>query len=307
MRQIRLIKRGRGRFTDRQNVSRERDTEKTTLQRNSSANGRPPDIHRFAAFHSDMTLTTYKDVLKLGNGVSPEFTCTEVAEIAQLGERQTEDLKVSGSIPGFGKGGHFPSLALQHPLYAEIAQLGERQTEDLKVPGSIPGFGKGGHFPSLALQLKVPGSIPGFGKGGHFPSLALQLGERQTEDLKVPGSIPGFGKGGHFPSLALQHHLYAEIAQLGERQTEDLKVPGSIPGFGKGGHFPSLALQHPLYAEIAQLGERQTEDLKVPGSIPGFGKGGHFPSLALQPDDGKVTNLLDRKPGLNHGDLQSSV
>ena len=24
---------------------------------------------------------------------------------------------------------------------AEIAQLGERQTEDLKVPGSIPGFG----------------------------------------------------------------------------------------------------------------------------------------------------------------------
>ena len=25
---------------------------------------------------------------------------------------------------------------------AAIAQLGERQTEDLKVPGSIPGFGK---------------------------------------------------------------------------------------------------------------------------------------------------------------------
>ena len=25
---------------------------------------------------------------------------------------------------------------------AEIAQLGERQTEDLKVPGSIPGGGK---------------------------------------------------------------------------------------------------------------------------------------------------------------------
>ena len=27
-------------------------------------------------------------------------------------------------------------------MCAEIAQLGERQTEDLKVPGSIPGFGK---------------------------------------------------------------------------------------------------------------------------------------------------------------------
>ena len=26
--------------------------------------------------------------------------------------------------------------------FAEVAQLGERQTEDLKVPGSIPGFGK---------------------------------------------------------------------------------------------------------------------------------------------------------------------
>jgi hypothetical protein len=29
-----------------------------------------------------------------------------------------------------------------HFEYAEIAQLGERLTEDLKVPGSIPGFGR---------------------------------------------------------------------------------------------------------------------------------------------------------------------
>ena len=28
-----------------------------------------------------------------------------------------------------------------HSLIAAIAQLGERQTEDLKVPGSIPGLG----------------------------------------------------------------------------------------------------------------------------------------------------------------------
>ena len=27
------------------------------------------------------------------------------------------------------------------PPFADIAQLGERQTEDLKVPGSIPGVG----------------------------------------------------------------------------------------------------------------------------------------------------------------------
>ena len=31
--------------------------------------------------------------------------------------------------------------ALQRRLTAAIAQLGERQTEDLKVPGSIPGLG----------------------------------------------------------------------------------------------------------------------------------------------------------------------
>ena len=29
----------------------------------------------------------------------------------------------------------------QHRVFADIAQLGERQTEDLKVPGSIPGGG----------------------------------------------------------------------------------------------------------------------------------------------------------------------
>ena len=32
-------------------------------------------------------------------------------------------------------------LAFIYLLSAEIAQLGERQTEDLKVPDSIPGFG----------------------------------------------------------------------------------------------------------------------------------------------------------------------
>ena len=73
-----------------------------------------------------------------------------IAVVAQLGERQTEDLKVPGSIPGLG------IIVLQRVLcivrrvdgicterlpLAEIAQLGERQTEDLKVPGSIPGDG----------------------------------------------------------------------------------------------------------------------------------------------------------------------
>ena len=31
-------------------------------------------------------------------------------------------------------------------ISAEIAQLGERQTEDLKVPGSIPDFGNTVHY-----------------------------------------------------------------------------------------------------------------------------------------------------------------
>ena len=39
----------------------------------------------------------------------------------------------------FCKGRYF-SVNINHEL-AEIAQLGERQTEDLNVPGSIPGFG----------------------------------------------------------------------------------------------------------------------------------------------------------------------
>ena len=32
-------------------------------------------------------------------------------------------------------------VSLRHLVFADIAQLGERQTEDLKVPGSIPGVG----------------------------------------------------------------------------------------------------------------------------------------------------------------------
>ena len=37
---------------------------------------------------------------------------------------------------------------------AKIAQLGERQTEDLKVPGSIPGFNimHSWHLPSVLKQ-----------------------------------------------------------------------------------------------------------------------------------------------------------
>ena len=36
---------------------------------------------------------------------------------------------------------------------AAIAQLGERQTEDLKVPGSIPGLGKQQHCADAKQKL----------------------------------------------------------------------------------------------------------------------------------------------------------
>ena len=48
----------------------------------------------------------------------------EEAAIAQLGERQTEDLKVPGSIPG--RGIRFSHFFEVHVFF--IAQLGKRQT-----------------------------------------------------------------------------------------------------------------------------------------------------------------------------------
>ena len=49
---------------------------------------------------------------------------------------------------------HTPAIARKpcYPL-AAIAQLGERQTEDLKVPGSIPGLGiLFGHVVMASMQ-----------------------------------------------------------------------------------------------------------------------------------------------------------
>ena len=110
---------------------------------------------------------------------------------------------------------------------AAIAKLGERQTEDLKVPGSIPGLGTRRTAGAGARVRKLcrchlsryrspdggPGSLlslfgaatsadlrgaPGFSMSTfvilNFPEAAIaQLGERETEDLKVPGSISGLG------------------------------------------------------------------------------------------------------------------
>ena len=40
---------------------------------------------------------------------------------------------------------------------AAIAQLGERQTEDLKVPGSIPGLGMASYCCKVSLKLAATG------------------------------------------------------------------------------------------------------------------------------------------------------
>ena len=57
-----------------------------------------------------------------------------------VGSNPTAVILVRVSFFRFQKiGFNFKSEALQH--HAAIAQLGERQTEDLEVPGSIPGLG----------------------------------------------------------------------------------------------------------------------------------------------------------------------
>ena len=110
------------------------------------------------------------------------------AAIAQLGERQTEDLKVPGSIPGLGTG--------------ETARAGARMWK-LRRCQLRGGRSTGGRAASLSSSLAQPSVLMVRAAAGVFmktsailkiPEAAIaQLGERQTEDLKVPGSIPGLG------------------------------------------------------------------------------------------------------------------
>ena len=58
------------------------------------------------------------------------------AAIAQLGERQTEDLKVPSWILGLGRHGRCLGIGWPHNRSA-----GRLQSEDLKVPSSILGLG----------------------------------------------------------------------------------------------------------------------------------------------------------------------
>ena len=79
----------------------------------------------------------------------PTATLTSAA-IAQLGERQTEDLEVPGSIPGFGTRPQSPPYLCAKPgttpscncrSQARLAQLVERKALNLVVVGSSPTVG----------------------------------------------------------------------------------------------------------------------------------------------------------------------
>jgi hypothetical protein len=44
-------------------------------------------------------------------------------------------------VPSMHEAGSITKCDMNKIVFAAVAQLGERQTEDLKVPGSIPGLG----------------------------------------------------------------------------------------------------------------------------------------------------------------------
>ena len=96
--------------------------------------------------------------------------CRWFADIAQLGERQTEDLKVPGSIPGVGTS--FSSSILQnHKFITTCKTLGLALVQGTcGAMDSAPDFGSGGcgfesrqvFFFASEVPLKVFDN-PGFG------------------------------------------------------------------------------------------------------------------------------------------------
>ena len=67
------------------------------------------------------------------------LTNKDLCNVASLAAATATSIAVI-DIRGFDLGGNWKQCAFAEAR-AAIAQLGERQTEDLKVPGSIPGLG----------------------------------------------------------------------------------------------------------------------------------------------------------------------
>ena len=135
------------------------------------------------------------------------------------------------------------TLQISHHSRAAIAQLGERQTEDLKVPGSIPGLGMLDAFPMVPSlsKLSILALDVIFTNCGSwrllYTSVLVGIPQNDTRArCGLCGGVTTNPMAGSVSGLrchkSLMRFIQAAIAQLGERQTEDLKVPGSIPGLG---------------------------------------------------------------------------
>ena len=182
----------------------------------------------------------------------------------------------------------FASFAPRRCALADIAQLGERQTEDLKVPGSIPGVGIALVAQSVehgSNKPRVGGSSPSW---SIYRSYSVMVITKDSDSFN-PGSSPGrtflpfrlHNLGFLFlAGCAKTHVLVAQLDKASDYESEDWGFK-SLQGYFFIFFHPAdcgaqaVCAVHDkttsCTAAIAQLGERQTEDLKVPGSIPGGG------------------------------------
>ena len=76
-------------------------------------------------------------------------------------------------------------------VLADIAQLGERQTEDLKVPGSIPGGGTYSFASRVLRGPRVPRAVRGRLTRSAF-ALVAQSVEHGSNKPRVGGSSPSW-------------------------------------------------------------------------------------------------------------------
>ena len=107
---------------------------------------------------SEASIVQWLEFLPSKQEVRVRFPVDAVGGLAQSEERYVSNVQAPRSKLGFS--------ILLRVTGAAIAQLGERQTEDLKVPGSIPGGGSMLMVPVAqrtrreTTNLKIAGSNP---------------------------------------------------------------------------------------------------------------------------------------------------